>query len=648
MTRAGRTGVMGGVMAAAAVVAVVGAGDAAEDAAAGTNRTQDAAVEQDAVVVTARPITFAERVNDYGGVVSSVGRDQLVNLNAQDLPSALRRVPGVGISRYNLLGAYGGAEGGSVYVRGQGAGRPGSEIKIYVDGVPREVGVWSHPLMDVVPVDYADTIDVAKGPQPYRYAGTFGSIEVTTLRKTTPGYETGIDLGAGEHGTLWGSVRHGGRDEGVDYYLGAVHKQSDGHRDHADGELQSQFVRAGVAATRSLDVSYSLLRTDNWSRDPGREDEPTPQRDKFATETLTHALRFEHEVENLSGIAVLYYEDGRIRWSKDHINGAGTPAGHSDTDWENYGLRLSGDAVQGAWTTTVGLEVEDEGGSFRNRTVFGTVPFQYDDRFTTLGPSLAARYEARWGNAVVIPSAGVRYYDHSEFSAEWAPHAGLTCRRGRWTVFAAVARGVNYPGVYAVGVAADTFERLQSEVLDHVESGVSAELCSWLTVQGSVFHDQADNLLQTTAQGLINVRDYETSGAELSCTVEPADTLSLFGALTVLDPEQEKTPRAPELSLAAGVNWAPFDRWRLSTDLEYVDEQYAFNGRSSAPALADAEQLGSYLVVNASLAWDVSAWSPGNAELALSAENVTDETYAFQPGYPMPGRSWFMSTRFRF
>jgi len=116
------------------------------------------------IVVTASPIADYERVSKDGADTTVIGRQQIDRQTATDLPTALRQVPGVSISRYGPVGAYGGAEGGSVYVRGAGTARPGSEIRMYTEGVPRESGVWSHPLMDIVPIDFAESITVAKNP----------------------------------------------------------------------------------------------------------------------------------------------------------------------------------------------------------------------------------------------------------------------------------------------------------------------------------------------------------------------------------------------------------------------------------------------------------------------------------------------------
>jgi len=599
----------------------------------------------DTVRVIDSPIISGEDITPFGGTWTAIGRRQIEDLNAQDLPSALRLLPGVTISRYNLLGSYGGGEGGSVYIRGQGSGRPGSEIKVYVDGVPREVSVWSHPVMDVIPTDYASSIRVYKGPQPYTYPGTFGAVDLTTLRRSRAGYETSGNLTLGEYGTAAGVIRHGGKIQAFDYYLGASHKESQGHRPHADGRIQSQYLRLGLDVPGESHLGYVLQHTDNWSRDPGPVDEATPERDRFATETLSHNIRLDHEAGRHDGYAALYYERGRIRWEVDNLNGPGTPAGNSNTDWTNYGLRVTDNIAWGDLNLTAGLEVEDEGGEFRNVTLSGAVPFEYEGRFTTVAPALAARYRVEAGGVGLIPSAGLRYYSHSRFDRRTAPHAGLMLETGKWSVFVTYARGINYPGVYVLGVAADTVEEMEAEVLDHFEAGARTGPVGGIELQASVFQDRAENLLQWTPEGLINVRDYDVRGLEISGMFDPLPHLALSAAVTVLDPAEEKTPRAPGLSISAGANYRVLPGWRLALDLEYVGEQYAYNGRSGDGAVAEVEQLGSHFVVNGGIGYDFSAHVPGLSELSLEAGNLTNEEYCFQPGYPMPGRNVSLTAR---
>lgn len=600
------------------------------------------------ILVTASPITQDENIGPDGGNMSVIGRAQIERLDAKDLPTALRQVPGVAISRYNPLGSYGGEAGGSVYIRGEGAGRPGSEIKIYSDGAPRESGVWSHPIMDMAPVDFAESISVFKGPQPQSYPGTFGAVNIETLKRRAPGYETEVNSGYGSYDTRLGSLAHGGKIDWFDYYVGAAHKESEGYRTHGDARLDNQFVRLGADISDHDHLSYILQRTDNWTRDPGRIDGPTPILDKFATKTMTHVLRLDNGNDFFHGFALLYYDDGQIRWAKDHLNGAGTPSGSSDTDWDNYGFRSSYDVPMDQLTLTGSLDVESAGGESKNTTTAGSVPFHFKDRFTTLAPYMGVRYAVDVGGVTVTPSAGARYYHNSEFDSETAPCAALTVEKNGVQVFVSYARGVSYPGVFVKGISASTMDQLNAETIDNTEAGVHWDLSKKVAIQTSVFHYEGDNSFQYTPNGLLNVGEIKTDGAEAAIHVHPSDDLALFAGLTHLHPDSDKTPRMPELSVSAGASYKVTRHVRLDLDAEYVDDQYAYNGRSGMPSAQDLEKVDQYLVANAKVALDLAAFSSLHGEFYIAAENITDEDYEFLSGYPMPGTTYTTGLKLKF
>lgn len=132
--------------------------------------------------VLASPIVAESRVDAFGSVSAQISEAQLRDQNALDLASALRRTPGVQISRFNPVGSFGGGEGGAVYIRGMGVSRPGSEIKSYVDGVPFYMGTWNHPLLDLLPINAMSSIVVHKGPQPQSSGNNFASVNLQTRR----------------------------------------------------------------------------------------------------------------------------------------------------------------------------------------------------------------------------------------------------------------------------------------------------------------------------------------------------------------------------------------------------------------------------------------------------------------------------------
>ena len=593
-------------------------------------------------------VTENENVGDDGSVVSIIGEGQIEKLDAKELTTALRRVPGVNISRFNPLGSYGGGDGGSIFIRGQGSGRPGSEVRIYSNGGPMESGVWVHPLIDTVPVDYSDSITVYKGPQPQTYSGTFGAVNIDTLRKKEEGFETQIKTGYGEYDTILGSVTHGGKINGFDYYLGASHKESEGNRPHSDAELNSGYLRLGYDVSEVNHLSYVLQGTDNWSRDPGRIDLPKPIRDRFDTDTTLQVLRIDTKGQAMNGFSLLYQENGKIKWAKDNINGSGTPPGFSNTDWDNYGFRASYDFPADRFIFTEAIDVESKGGESKNRTLSGYVPFRFDGRFTTIAPYTGIRYSADLGDIKVIPSAGLRCYKNSEFDSESAPCVSLSAEKDKTKCFILYARGVNYPGVYAKGISADTLHQMDAELIDNTEAGVQWNALEKVRLEASVFHYESLHHLQYTAYGLLNVGEMKTNGFETSIHFIPMKNLSLFLGLTLLDPDTDPAPRMPESTLSAGMTCHIMKYLTLDIDGEWVSSQYAYNGRTGMPSPADLEKLDSYFVGSSRLALDLAAVSRFNGELYFSVENFTDEDYEFLPGYPMAGRNVSSGLKLKF
>jgi outer membrane receptor protein involved in Fe transport len=606
-------------------------------------------VEAPVLDVVAVPVAEPEQTSVFGGTISSVDRRQIEELNALDLPGALRRVPGVGIARYNLVGAYGGSDGGAIYIRGRGTGRPGADIAVYQDGAPREVGVWSHPLMDVVPMEFTERIDVYKGPQPLLLGGTFGSVDVTTRRAQPEGPRVMVDGVAGEHGLLGGSVQGGDVVGDVDYYAGISQREADGHRPHADGETRAMMLRGGYDGGIA-NLAYIFLHTDNWARDPGRIDAPTPERDRYESRTYTHVIRYDYAFEEGEGYASLYYDDGKIRWQKDHLAGPGTPAGDANTDWINYGFRSGGEFTAGEATiVSAGLDWGREGGNTESVTLGGMVPLSKHKRYGTVSGGFGVRRPYELGSWDVIPSAGFRAYWHSRYRSEFAPQLGVTAAGDdAWSLFASYARGVHYPGVFVAAVSAPTADAVDAETMDHVETGVAYSPTALpLTLRLAIFRDEASNLLQWTPLGLVNLAESDSSGAELTGSGALGHRVAWYGGLTWLDPDEAVTPRMPELSVTFGLNIALLRSLKLSLDTQYVGEQYVFNGRVGATGRNALETLDDFVVVNGRLAYTLT---PGEMqmELYLACENLTDEDYAYQAGYPMPGRSFSGGLRFAF
>jgi outer membrane receptor for ferrienterochelin and colicin len=82
--------------------------------ATGVAQAEKSTVELPDTTVIGSSVIDQNKVDTFGSLTTVVGQEQIRDLNALDLASALRRTPGVTVSRFNPVGSFGGAEGGAV------------------------------------------------------------------------------------------------------------------------------------------------------------------------------------------------------------------------------------------------------------------------------------------------------------------------------------------------------------------------------------------------------------------------------------------------------------------------------------------------------------------------------------------------------
>ena len=606
------------------------------------------------VTVVATPITQEEAVAKDGADTTTLSRSQLAQLNAQDLQTALRQVPGVTISRYAPIGSYGGAQGGSVYIRGMGTARPGGEVRMYTDGVPRGSGMWSHPLMDSMPIDFAESVSMQKSPHPARYSDTFGAVDIETRRRREQGYEGEVDLAYGRYNTFLSAGSAGLKEGPVDAYGGMSYKYSDGLRDHNMSILKSAFGRVGTDLSDHEHIGFVYQRTDSKVEDPGEEQKPTPRTDRFDLDTDLYTLRFDTERENLKGYSLLYFERGKIDWWQDGLckTPAGAMDGNAHTEWLNFGFRNFYDwNVRKDLWITAGFDLADEYGETETRNVEnGKVPFETNGRLDTISPYLGARYDFRLNDDwTLTPSIGSRYYIHTKYDNEWSPDAALTLDwQEKVQLFVNGSRGVHYPGVYTRAVSADyAAGTLTAETMDYVSGGTKVALDETADVLVTVFHTDAQNRIDKTTKGYLNAGGMRATGVELSGHWRPTDDLAFFAGLTYTNPETSPVSRLPEWMATAGGTWKICDYLKWTLDGQFIDEMYAYSVRSSEEA-AELRELDAGFLLNTRLAVPLDSFSPFGGELYLSLENLTNSHYAYYPGYPMDGIMWYLGCKLKF
>ena len=602
--------------------------------------------ELEEIVVTSQSIIEGNTVDRYSGQKTIVTQDQISDLNAMDLTSALRRVPGVIISRHNPVGSFGGGEGGSIFIRGHGISRPGAEIQMLIDGIPKFVSVWTHPLMDVLNVDIMDTIEVYKGAQPVLFGNmAFGAVDITPITKKSQGFETRIQSAFGSYDTLVGSIKHGGKIDRFDYYLVGGYKSSDGHRDNAGGELQDYYGHLGYDISYHWDVGLTFIHTDNWADDPGVSDGSIPSDGRFKTKDYFAVATVSNTYDMGKGYVKFYSDTGDIDWvNQEEISGQNTL-----TDYQNYGIRIR--ETLSLWENgevLMGIDFDNISGEVDCLIPGGTDLHFPEETFRITSPYFALSHEFGSRDAFyMIPSAGMRYFNHNKFDNEIGPQAGVTLGYQNTEVHGFYSRGINYPGLYAK-VQEDLFmpgpnqwDGLATEIVDHFEMGISYAFNAFEKMDLTAFYDKIEDRIVFVRPPFPpvfnNLGGYTVKGLEATLTLAPSRDMTVFAGANYMIADEDDIPYVPRWTFSSGVNYRFLSRYQLSVDAMYVDDQYV-TSRGRLYGSVNTDKVDSYFLLNAKLTADVTLpWSNLSCEAYVAGENLTDTDYEQKKGYPMAG-----------
>lgn len=595
------------------------------------------------VTVSGSPVIEAQRIDSFGSLATEVGESQVRDLNAIDLSSALRRTPGVTVSRFNPVGSFGGDEGGAVYVRGLGASRPGSEVKTYVDGIPFYMGVWNHALLDLLPVGGMERITVYKGPQPQRFGNTFAAIDLSPRRAQRDGLAANLRVSAGSFGTFVEQADLAGRQGDGEFSVAQGYARSDGHRDEADGKLANLLARGSYRLSPQWTVGAMLLGADNRVSDPGEEGNLATRTGVFTTRGTLGSVSLAHDHGLAQGRVQLYDNQGTSHWdnpiaavvhSKFHLSGL---------RWREQLAPWQGGEL------VAGLDLDRMAGSvaFNGFTAFDGVTLRLTSPYAALSHTLALSDGWR-----VTPSAGVRLYRHNVYGSSSAPHAGLVLEQGDALALRLNAsRGVNHPGLDAallnaivppLAGAPDSWRSLKPELMDHLELGARWTPLRDSSIDVSVFQDRLKDRYvfafppAVSLPSFTNLGNYRVRGLELSWQQAWGSAWSTFAGATLLDSSLADLPYAPERALALGATWRE-GAWRVSADAQAQSGMFVLN-KARADGAPNSAQVGGFAVVNLRVAHAMPVLG-SRGEVFVALENLGDRRYAYRPGYPMAGRS---------
>lgn len=621
------------------------------------------------VIVTAKPDIAEIEVDKFSSTSAVITDDTIRDLHAADLASALRNTPGTQISRYNPIGSFGGAEGGSVFIRGMGLSRPGSEIKTYIDNVPMYMPIWNHALLDLLPVNGMKDITIYKSAQPQVSGNNFASINMNTK---TAGAKNGTSGNArvsyGSYNTVIEQVDLAGRYNDIDFNIAQGFSKSNGQRANASGQLSNIMGGLGFKLDRNWSIGVSGMAINNTASDPGNNTMPVPAiapTYDSAAQMATAYLR--HNYDAVQGEFRFYSNTGKGNINNDNgMGGWGT----ENNPFTMQGFRWKENITP--WTDgslVAGLDYDTTYGSVTQTSpVAGMVISPYLPppvvpptvktnlpTFKLTSPYVGLSHNFRLADAWSLqPSAGVRTYQSNYYASKSAPYGGLSLISDAVTLFANASKGVNYPsleGPAMNGAAAvwakrfgttqnNSWANLSPEEMNHLEIGGKFFPDKKSRIDLSLFQDAISNryTFNEADGGIINwttVGQYTTKGIELSGQREIIPELTGFLGWTYLNNNSAvNLPYMPQNAFNAAITGYIY-KFRVSIDAQYQSAFYAQNLQRNS-TLVNTTKMDGFGVANARISYPIPELGK-RGEVFAMVENIFNQKYSYRQGYPMPG-----------
>jgi iron complex outermembrane receptor protein len=552
------------------------------------------------------------------------------------LPLLTEEVPGLFISQRGVMG-YGVANGaaGGMSIRGIG-GAPTSGVLVLIDGHPQYMGLMGHPLADSYQSMMTERVEVVRGPASVLYGSNAmgGVINIITKKQPQEGLRQSARIMYGSYNTLSAEAMNGWRKEKLHLVGNISYNRSDGHRENMDFEQLNGYAKAGYDFTAHWSSFIDLNLSKTLSANPGPVTNRMIDNDADILRGVASAV-LENEYNRTSGAVKFFYNFGahEINDGISIISSALPPDYRFRSDDQMFGFSAyqSYSFFEGN-KTTAGFDFQRFGGKAWNKfpdeadnVELADVHLNNEAVYLNLQQSLP-------GNKLTL-NGGIRLDHHEINGSEWIPQLGLSYNPASSTVLKAiVSKGFRNPTIREMYMFPPQNPDLKPERLWNYElSYLQTLFNNQLSLGVNLFYIKGDNMIQVAmVDGKplnINSGKVENKGIEFSTAWQVTQSLRFSANYSYLDMTY-KILAAPEHKLYVSGNYTK-ERWNFSSGLQYIGNLYT--------TIGPEPQKERFLLWNARIHYKALEW----LNIFLRGENLLDQAYEINAGYPMPGATVF-------
>ncbi len=566
------------------------------------------------VIVTGSKTEISRKIVPLS--VSQISKTNIENSGQMNILTALNQfAPGIFITERNILG-FGVSTGGSgsISMRGLGSS-PNNEVLVLIDGHPQYQGLFGHPLADAYVSSDVEKVEIIHGPASILYGSNAmaGVINIITKKQKTDGMSATLGSSYGSFNTQKYYGTFGFKDKKFNAFASANYSHTDGIREKTDFNIGNGYLKLGYDIDEHLSVTADVDLAKYIGNDSNMIHVPA----LFGIDITRGkaAVSFDNKYKNSEGSLKIFHNFGEHTLTN----------GFHSTDF-NSGLMLyqSFRLFEGN-LLTVGTDIKNYGGQ-ANQGVH---------RDTLLQVTEAGFYIYTQQKLLekLTLTAGLRSEFHPVYPAELIPTLGANYNLNHnSTLKASFSKGFRSPTLMELYLYAPN-PTLKPEKMYNYEIGWMQSLMNnKLNLEVNAYYINAENLIQVvggpipTRQNTGSVTNY---GLEFSGKYAVMKNLFVHANYSYL---HTSTPiiAAPRNQANVSVNYK-YKIWNFNLSSQYVEQLYTFI--HIKPIDPPTKTIPSYLLLNARIA----AQPLKNLEVFVMGNNLLNQQYEINDGYPMPG-----------